>query len=106
METGKKCRQARTEGRMQGVRETEREGDRQGLVGQGDRQGLVGQGDRQGLVGQGDRQGHVVRMGEERLTKRVWKAEVSGPNLRGRPRRGWMEGVERCVSAARKRECK
>ncbi len=25
--------------------------------------------------------GHVVRMGEERLTKRVWNAEVSGPNL-------------------------
>ncbi len=26
--------------------------------------------------------------GEELWTKRVWKAEVSGPNLRGRPRRG------------------
>ena len=32
--------------------------------------------------------GHVVRMDEERLTERVWKAEVSGVNLRGRPRRG------------------
>ncbi len=41
--------------------------------------------------------GHVVMMGEERLTKPVWKAEVSGPNLRGRPRRGWMEGVERAL---------
>ncbi len=39
--------------------------------------------------------GHVVRKSEERLTKRVWKAEVSGPNLTGRHRRGWMEGVER-----------
>ncbi len=36
--------------------------------------------------------GHV-RMGEECLTNRVWKAEVSGSNLR-RPRRGWMKGVE------------
>ncbi len=41
--------------------------------------------------------GHVVRMGEGRLTKRVWKAEVSGPNLKGRPRRGWMEGVEKAL---------
>ncbi len=38
-----------------------------------------------------------MRMGEEHLTKRMWKAEVSGPNLRGRPRRGWMEGVERVL---------
>ena len=42
--------------------------------------------------------GHVVRMDEERLTKRVWKASVSGVNLRGRPRKGWMEGVERALS--------
>ncbi len=42
--------------------------------------------------------GHVVRMGEECLTKQVWKAEVSGPNLRGRPRRGWMEGGERALN--------
>ncbi len=41
--------------------------------------------------------GHVMRMGEEPLTKRVWKAEVSGPNLRGRPRRGWLEGVKRAL---------
>ncbi len=42
--------------------------------------------------------GHAVRMGKKRLTKRVWKAEVSGPNLRERSRRGWMEGVERALS--------
>ena len=35
--------------------------------------------------------GHVLR-------KRVWKASVSGVNLRGRPRKGWMEGVERALS--------
>lgn len=41
--------------------------------------------------------GHMVRMGEECLTKRVWKAEVNGVRVRGRPRRGWMEGVERAL---------
>ncbi len=41
--------------------------------------------------------GHVVRKSEERLTKRVWKVEGSGSNLRGRLRRGWMEGVERAL---------
>ncbi len=41
--------------------------------------------------------GHVVRMNEERLTKREGKAGVSGMNLRGRPRRGWLEGVERAL---------
>ncbi len=41
--------------------------------------------------------GHLMTMGEERLTKRLWKAEVSGPNLRGRNGRGWMEGVERAL---------
>ncbi len=38
-----------------------------------------------------------MRMGEERLTKRVRKDEVIGPKLRGRPRRRWMEGVERAL---------
>ncbi len=45
--------------------------------------------------------GHVVRMGKEQLTKRVWKAEVSGLNLRGRHRMGWMEGVERALGLQR-----
>ena len=35
--------------------------------------------------------GHVLR-------KRVWKANVGGVNLRGRPRKGWMERVERALS--------
>ncbi len=47
---------------------------------------------------------------EECLTKRVWKTEMSGPNLRGRPRKGWMEGVERArglrdMSMEQGREC-
>ncbi len=41
--------------------------------------------------------GHMVRMNEERLTNRVWKAEVRGARLRGRPERGWMEGVGRAL---------
>ncbi len=55
--------------------------------------------------------GHVVRMGKEHLTKQqVWKAEVSGPNLTRRPRREWMEGVERALglqgmSVEQGREC-
>ncbi len=33
-----------------------------------------------------------MRIGEERLTKLVWKAEVSGPNLREDPEGdGWKE---------------
>ena len=38
-----------------------------------------------------------MRMGEECLTEWVWRAEVSGVNLTGRTRRGWMEGVERAL---------
>ncbi len=41
--------------------------------------------------------GHMVRVGEEHLMKRVWKAEVSGLRVRGRPRRGWLERVERAL---------
>ena len=42
--------------------------------------------------------GHMERMGEERLVKEVWKAEVEGVNLRGRPRMRWMDGVKRALS--------
>ena len=42
--------------------------------------------------------GHVVRMDNERLTKRVWNAEVDGRNVRGRPRFGWMDGVKRALN--------
>ena len=41
--------------------------------------------------------GHMVRMREERLTKRVWKAEASGARLRGRPEKRWMDGVVRAL---------
>ncbi len=41
--------------------------------------------------------GHMVRMGEEGMTKRMWKGKVSGVRVRGSPRRGWMEGMERAL---------
>ena len=39
----------------------------------------------------------MERMDERRLTKRVWRAEMSGKNTRGRPRYGWTDGVNRAV---------
>ena len=43
--------------------------------------------------------GHMERMGEERLVKKVWVAEVDGVRPRGRPRRRWMDGVEGALDA-------
>ena len=36
---------------------------------------------------------HVERMDEYRMGRRVLMAEVSGGWVRGRPRLGWMDGV-------------
>ena len=38
--------------------------------------------------------GHVERMYEYRMARRVLMAEVSGGRVRGRPRLGWMDGVQ------------
>ena len=38
--------------------------------------------------------GHVERMGDERLTKKVYKSEVGGERGRGRPRLRWIDGVK------------
>ena len=38
--------------------------------------------------------GHVKRMDEYRMARRVLLAEVSGGRVRGRPRLGWMDGVQ------------
>ena len=38
--------------------------------------------------------GHVERMNEYRKARRVLMAEVSGERVRGRPRFGWMDGVQ------------
>ena len=37
--------------------------------------------------------GHVERMDENRMARRVLMVEVSGRRVRGRPRLGWMDGV-------------
>ena len=37
--------------------------------------------------------GHVERMDDYRTARRVLMAEVSGGRVRGRPRLGWMDGV-------------
>ena len=39
--------------------------------------------------------GHVERMGNERLTKRVYRSEVGGVRGRGRPPFRWIDGVRR-----------
>ena len=39
--------------------------------------------------------GHVERMGEYRMARTVLMAEVSGGRVRGRPRLGWMNGIDR-----------
>ena len=38
--------------------------------------------------------GHVERMAEYRMARRVLMAQVSGGRVRGRPRLGWMDGVQ------------
>ena len=38
--------------------------------------------------------GHVKRMDEYRMARRVLMAEVSGRQVRGRSRLGWMGGVK------------
>ena len=37
--------------------------------------------------------GHVERMEEYRMARRVLMGNVSGRRVRGRPRLGWMDGV-------------
>ena len=38
--------------------------------------------------------GHVERIDDYRMASRVLMAEVSGGQVRGRPRLGWMDGVK------------
>ena len=39
--------------------------------------------------------GHMQRMGEDRLSKRTWKAEEGGRRRRGRPKLRWKDCVKR-----------
>ena len=41
--------------------------------------------------------GHVERMEEGRLVKRIVRSSGKGGNLRGRPRKGWMDSVKEAV---------
>lgn len=55
--------------------------------------------------------GHVVRMGEERIAKQVFKGRVEGKRDRGRPKKVWLDGIEDCLksknvkSTRNKRSC-
>ena len=41
--------------------------------------------------------GHIERMDDDRLTKRIYKANARGARVRGRPKMAWMDGVKRAV---------
>ena len=43
--------------------------------------------------------GHVERMGSERMVKRVYESEAEGNRGRGRPRKGWLEGVREVLGS-------
>ena len=48
--------------------------------------------------------GNVKRMGEERLVKRVYQANVEGNRRRGRPQRRWRDEVKELLLGRRLRE--
>jgi hypothetical protein len=39
--------------------------------------------------------GHLERMGEDRMSKKIFTQELEGTRQRGRPRKGWIEEEER-----------
>ena len=41
--------------------------------------------------------GHLERMDENRLVRKIWKSEVDGKCVRGRPNMRWMDGVKRAL---------
>ena len=45
--------------------------------------------------------GHVQRMGEDRLSKREWKAEEGGRRKRGRPKLQWKDCIKRDLERPR-----
>jgi len=40
---------------------------------------------------------HLDRMDEDRMPKKIFTQELEGTRRRGRPRKGWKEGVERDI---------
>ena len=43
--------------------------------------------------------GHVLRMNDNRLTKKVFKSEVVGNRRRGKPKWRWVDGVKELLIA-------
>jgi hypothetical protein len=41
--------------------------------------------------------GHLERKEEDRMPKKIFTQELEGTRQRGRPRKGWMEKVERAL---------
>jgi len=39
--------------------------------------------------------GHLERLGEDRMSKKIFTQELEGMRRRGRPRKRWKEEVER-----------
>ena len=42
--------------------------------------------------------GHVERIKDDRLAKKVHESVMQGPRYRGRPCKGWMDGVKQVLS--------
>ena len=42
--------------------------------------------------------GHVERMEDDRLVRKVYESQMQGPRSKGRPRKGWMDGVKEVLS--------
>ena len=42
--------------------------------------------------------GHVERMGDEGMAKKVYESDVRGVRRRGRPRKGWSDGVKEVLA--------
>ena len=42
--------------------------------------------------------GHIERMEDNRLARKVYESEMQGPICRGRPCKGWIDGVKEVLS--------
>lgn len=43
--------------------------------------------------------GHVQRMGDDKLPKQIMRWILTGKRKRGRPKKNWLEGIRKSVSA-------
>ena len=49
--------------------------------------------------------GHMERMEEDQLVKGIVESDVRSVRLKGRPKTGWMDGVQRALNEGRKDDC-